>query len=102
MPDKTQEARGRRTQARERRRARGAQPSEEREPTASPEGSDSPSGENGSIGGTAAKMVGTALAAGLLGVLGGAVKAALERREKDSPPTANGEPRSEPERESEA
>jgi hypothetical protein len=102
MPDKTQDARGRRSEARERRRARGAEPPEELEPTASPEGSDSPSEENGNAGGTAAKMVGTALAAGLLGVLGGAVKAALARREKDSPPTDDGEPRSEPERESEA
>jgi hypothetical protein len=83
MPDKTQEARGRRSQARERRRAHVAEPSEDQ--AVSPPGPESSSGTNGSVGGAAAKMVGTAVAAGLLGALGGAVKAMLERREADSP-----------------
>ena len=83
MPDKTQEARGRRSQARERRRAHVAEPSEDQ--AVSPEDSESSSGTNGNVGGAAAKMVGTAVAAGLLGVLGGAVKTMLERREADSP-----------------
>jgi Gas vesicle synthesis protein GvpO len=87
MPDKTQEARGRRSQARERRRGRVEEPVEELDRSAEGPGSESPSATNGPLGGAAAKVVGTAVAAGLLGALGGAVKAALERREEDSPPS---------------
>jgi len=84
MPDKTQEARGRRSQARQRRRGQLEQPVDKVEQAAPAAGSDSP-GTNGQLGGAAAKVVGTAVAAGLLGALGGALKAALERREAESP-----------------
>jgi hypothetical protein len=84
MPDKTQEARGRRSQARERRRSSVAEPIEEVEQAESSPGSDASPKTNGALGGAAAKMVGTAVAAALLGALGGAVKGMLERRA--SPP----------------
>jgi Gas vesicle synthesis protein GvpO len=84
MPDKTQEARGRRSQARQRRRGQLEEPVDKVERAAPSAGSGSP-GTNGQLGGAAAKVVGTAVAAGLLGVLGGAVKAVLERREAESP-----------------
>jgi hypothetical protein len=87
MPDSTKEAaRGRRSQARERRRARLEEPSEKVEQTArsaTSEASSPPT--NGNLGGAAAKVVGTAVAAGLLGALGGAVKAVLERRDDSTP-----------------
>lgn len=86
MSDKTQEARRRRSQARDRRRTHLEEPSEELDRSAEPAGSESSQGTNGNLGGAAAKMVGTAVAAGLLGALGGAVKAALERRGDDNPP----------------
>ena len=87
MPDKTQEARGRRSQARERRRGHLEEPFEELDQRAESAASESPPGTNGTLGSAAAKVVGTAVAAGLLGVLGGAVKAVLERRGEDSPPS---------------
>jgi hypothetical protein len=84
MPNKTQEARSRRSQARERRRSSPAEPVEELEQAAGSPGSDAVQETNGNVGGAAAKIVGTAVAAGLLGALGGAVKGMLERRA--SPP----------------
>jgi hypothetical protein len=84
MPNKTQEARSRRSQARERRRSSPAEPVEELEQAAGSPGSDAAPEKNGNVGGAAAKMVGTAVAAALLGALGGAVKGMLERRA--SPP----------------
>jgi hypothetical protein len=81
-----QEARGRRSQARERRRGHVEEPVEKLDRSAEPAGPESSEGTNGNLGGAAAKMVGTAVAAGLLGALGGAVKAALERRRDDNPP----------------
>jgi Gas vesicle synthesis protein GvpO len=84
MPNKTQEARSRRSQARERRRSSPAEPVEELEQAAGSPGSDAAPETNGNVGGAAAKMVGTAVAAALLGALGGAVKGMLERRA--SPP----------------
>jgi hypothetical protein len=84
MPDKTQEARGRRSQARERRRSSLAEPVEELEQDAGSPAPDAAPETNGNVGGAAAKMVGTAVAAALLGALGGAVKLMLERRA--SPP----------------
>jgi hypothetical protein len=80
MPDKTQEARSRRSQARERRRSSPAEPVEELEQAAGSPGSDAAPETNGNVGGAAAKIVGTAVAAALLGALGGAVKGMLERR----------------------
>ena len=85
MSDKTQEARGRRSQARERRRGHVEEPLEELDQSAESAGSESSQGANGSLGGAAAKMVGTAVAAGLLGALGGALKAALDRRGEEKP-----------------
>jgi len=85
MSDKTQEARGRRSQARERRRGHVEEPLEELDQSAESAGSESSQGTNGSLGGAAAKMVGTAVAAGLLGALGGALKAALDRRGEEKP-----------------
>ena len=92
MPDSTrQAARGRRSEARERRRSQGSDsPVEELEDAV-------PTSEsNGSGAGTAAKVVGTALAAGLLGAVGGAAKAYLERRDQPSEPVET-EPESAPE-----
>lgn len=86
MSDKAQEARRRRSQARDRRRTQLEEAVEELDRSTEPAGSESSEGTNGSLGGAAAKMVGTAVAAGLLGALGGAVKAALERRGDDNPP----------------
>ena len=85
MSDKTQEARGRRSQARERRRGHVEEPLEELDQSAESAGSESSQGANGSLGGAAAKMVGTAVAAGLLGAFGGALKAALDRRGEEKP-----------------
>jgi hypothetical protein len=98
MPDKTQEARGRRSQARERRRSSLAEPVEELEEAAGSPGSDASPDTNGNLGGAAAKIVGTAVAAGLLGALGGAVKGILDRR---ASPPGDREPdtKREPERE---
>jgi hypothetical protein len=81
MPDSTREARGRRSEARERRRSGGSEsPVEELEQTPpTPE-------TNGNMTGTAAKVVGTALAAGLLGAVAGAAKAYLDRRDQPSEP----------------
>jgi len=84
MPDKTEEARGRRSQARQRRRGELEEPVEKVEQAGPSAGSGSP-GTNGKVGSAAAKVVGTAVAAGLLGVLGGAVKGMLERREAAGP-----------------
>ena len=85
MSDETQEARGRRSQARERRRGHVEEPLEELDQSAESAGSESSQGANGSLGGAAAKMVGTAVAAGLLGALGGALKATLDRRGEEKP-----------------
>jgi hypothetical protein len=82
MANSTREARGRRSQARERRRAQQEAPPAERD-QATPPADPAAASVNGNLGGTAAKVVGTAVAAGLLGALGGAVKAFLERRERD-------------------
>lgn len=100
MPDSTKKARGRRSQARQRRRGQLEEPAEKVDQAAPSAGSVSP-GTNGNLGGAAAKVVGTALAAGLLGVLGGAVKAVLERRETESPPREP-EPEAQTETEAEA
>ena len=103
MPDSTrQAARGRRSEARERRRSQGSDsPVEELDDAVpTPE-------TNGNTTGTAAKVVGTALAAGLLGAVGGAAKAYLERRGQPSEPVETEpetapEPQPEPEASAEA
>jgi hypothetical protein len=80
MPNRTEAARGRRSEARERRRSRGSQPLEELDQAAGSTDSEPASRSNGELAGAAAKLAGTALAAGLLGALGGAAKALLDRR----------------------
>jgi Gas vesicle synthesis protein GvpO len=84
MADSTREARTRRSEARDRRRSRTETPVEEADELASDTTEQAeaaqPSGEHG---GTAAKLVGTAVAAMLLGAVGGAAKALLERRDGD-------------------
>lgn len=82
MPDSKQSARGRRSEARDRRRSRVSQPFEELDEHAQPAAAKA-SGSNGNVAGAAAKVVGTAVAAGLLGALGGAAKALLERRQAE-------------------
>jgi hypothetical protein len=85
MPDKT-EARGRRSEARKRRRSQVEEPVDEAEQAAESAGSEVTSQANGNFTGAAAKVVGTAVAAGLLGALGGAAKAMFEQRQQESEP----------------
>lgn len=82
MANKAKEARARRTAARDRRRSGETEPSEDVDPTPEEEQTTS-SHRNGELVGAAAKVVGTAVAAGLLGALGGAAKALLERRREE-------------------
>jgi len=88
MANSTQEARARRTAARDRRRGRTTEPVEEMEKTAQDTVEQARSPANGQVAGTAAKVVGTAAAAALLGALGGATRALLERRANDTPTEA--------------
>jgi hypothetical protein len=85
MANKTQEARTRRTAARDRRRSSEAEPAEEVDRAADETGPAS-SQSNGTLTAAAAKVVGTAVAAALIGALGGTVKAVLERRGTDDGP----------------
>jgi Gas vesicle synthesis protein GvpO len=78
MADKTKQARARRSEARGRRRASVEEPFEELDQMAQEQAEKSP---NSDLAGAAAKVVGTAAAAALLGALGGAAKALIERRE---------------------
>ena len=84
MSNRTETARGRRSEARERRRSRLSQPFEELDEAAESASPDTSSGSNGELTGAAAKVVGTAVAAGVLGALGAAAKALLERRDSGS------------------
>jgi len=83
MADSTQKARERRTAARDRRRSQVSKPFEELDQAAEETVDESASPRDGELKGAAAKVVGTALAAALLGALGGAAKAVLERRSED-------------------
>ena len=99
MADSTQ-ARGRRSEARERRRSRTSEPLEEQDRSA--RSSEATPESNGDLTGAAAKIVGTAVAAGLLGALGGAAKALMERRgQEQQPPEEPGETEEAPEAEPE-
>lgn len=93
MADRTEQARTRRNAARDRRRSRVAEPFEELDRAVQDSGDEATSRANGQLAGTAAKVVGTAVAAGLLGALGGAAKALLDRRGGDgsSGSSTNGE-----------
>jgi Gas vesicle synthesis protein GvpO len=81
MADKTTEARSRRAAGRNQRRSRVTEPFEELDQAAQ-EQSDG-SGQSGDLAGTAAKVVGSALAAALLGAAAAAAKGLLERRRSD-------------------
>jgi Gas vesicle synthesis protein GvpO len=82
MADRTKQARERRTEARDRRRAKVEEPFEELDQAARDQ---APESTNNDLAGAAAKVVGTAAAAALLGALGGAAKALMERRESEEP-----------------
>jgi gas vesicle protein GvpO len=84
MADSTREARSRRSEARDRRRSGTAAPAEEAEEQVSDTTEQAEARPSGELGGTAAKVVGTAVAAALLGAVGGAAKALLERRNGDA------------------
>lgn len=84
MANSTQEARARRTAARDRRRGRVSEPPEEIDEKTQDTAQQATSRANGHIAGAAAKVVGTAVAAALLGVVGGAAKGLLERRADDA------------------
>jgi Gas vesicle synthesis protein GvpO len=88
MADRTKQARARRSEARDRRRASIEEPFEELDQVAREQAEKA---TNNDLSGTAAKVVGTAAAAALLGALGGAAKALMERRGSDEPQTS-GEP----------
>jgi hypothetical protein len=75
MANSTQEARARRTAARDRRRGQASENVEG--------ATQATSQANGKVASTAAKVLGTAAGAALLGALGGAAKALLERRSDD-------------------
>jgi Gas vesicle synthesis protein GvpO len=83
MADKTHEARARRSAERDERRSRVAEPFEEMDETAR----DQESAPNGQLAGTAAKVVGSAVAAALLGAAGAAAKRLLERQRGDEQET---------------
>lgn len=93
MADSTQEARARRTAARDERRSRVSKPFEELDEKAQDVVGRAGAKANGQLAGTAAKVVGTAAAAALLGALGGAAKAMLEHRDDDSSHDAEDEAR---------
>jgi hypothetical protein len=82
MADRTKQARERRTESRDRRRAKVEEPFEELDQAARDQ---APESTNSDLAGAAAKVVGTAAAAALLGALGGAAKALMERRGSDDP-----------------
>jgi gas vesicle protein GvpO len=88
MADRTKEARARRSEARDRRRASIEEPFEELDQMAREQAEKA---TNNDLAGAAAKVVGTAAAAALLGALGGAAKALVERRGSDESQTS-GEP----------
>jgi hypothetical protein len=83
MADRTQEARTRRTAARDRRRSRVAEPFEDLDQAARDQAEQATPQRNGELAGAAAKVVGTAVAAAVLGAVGGAAKALLERRREE-------------------
>lgn len=87
MADKTEQARTRRTAARDRRRASVEEPFEEMDQAAR-EQAEKATSPNSDLAGAAAKVVGTAFAAALLGAVGGAAKALLERRGGEEPETS--------------
>jgi Gas vesicle synthesis protein GvpO len=85
MPSKTETARAERSESRARRRG-GVEKFEELEDAAT--NGSGPSSGRGDVVPLAAKVVGTAVAAGLLGALGGAAKALLERRGSPDEPAS--------------
>lgn len=87
MADKTEQARARRTAARDKRRASVEEPFEEMDQAARKQAEKATSA-NSDLAGAAAKVVGTAFAAALLGALGGAAKALIERRGGEEPETS--------------
>jgi Gas vesicle synthesis protein GvpO len=90
MADRT-EARTRRTAARDRRRSTATEPSEDKDQAVGDQAEQATSQANGQLAGAAAKVVGTAVAAGFLGALGGAAKTLLERRGQESPSMHEGD-----------
>jgi Gas vesicle synthesis protein GvpO len=91
MADRTKQARERRTEARDRRRAKVEEPFEELDQAARDQ---APESTNSDLSGAAAKVVGTAAAAALLGALGGAAKTFLERRGDDEAQASEAQPES--------
>jgi len=91
MPDRTQESRQRRSEARSRRRGNAEEPLEEVGEGAGEQAKDAVSAPNGALSSTAAKVVGTMVGAALLGVAGRAAKVLLERRGSASPTTKSDE-----------
>jgi hypothetical protein len=94
MADKAQEARERRTAGRERRRSRVAEQFEEMDESA--RGQTEAPAQNGQVAQTAAKVVGSAVAAALLGAAAAAAKGLIERKRADEEQTE--EPRAEADR----
>jgi Gas vesicle synthesis protein GvpO len=82
MADSTKQSRARRSEARDRRRAKVEEPFEEMDQAAREQAQEA---TNSNLSGAAAKVVGTAAAAALLGALGGAAKALMERRGNEEP-----------------